>query len=80
MGRGYKDVYVKKGRKAVPLLEVLATLLEREVNVRLVHAKEFCPVFREDFDKYPTTVANLHRGRQSHGSGAGHEKCTAPQL
>ena len=35
-----KDVYVKKGRKAVPLLGVLASLLERGVNVRLIHAKE----------------------------------------
>ena len=62
------------------MLGVLASLLEREVNVRLVHAKEPGPAFREDCDKYPITVASLHRGRQSHGSGAGHEKCTAPQL
>lgn len=75
-----KDVYVKKGWKEVPLLGMLASQLARGVDVRLIHAKEFWPAFREDFDKSPITVASLHRGRQSHGSGAGHEKCTAPQL
>lgn len=64
----------------VPLLGVLASQLARGVNVRLIHAKEFWPVFREDFDKYPITVASLHRGRQSHGSGAGHEERGAPQF
>ena len=48
-------MYVKKGRKVVPLLGVLASLLERGVDMRLIHAKEFCPAFREDFDKYPIT-------------------------
>ncbi len=56
-----KDVYVKKGRKAVPLLGVLASLLERGVNVRLIHAKEPGPAFREDFDKYPILATNLER-------------------
>lgn len=73
-------MYVKKGRKAVPLLGMLASQLERGVDVRLIHAKEFWPTYREDFDKYPLMVANLHRVPQSHGSGVGHEKCTAPQL
>lgn len=33
-----KDVYVKKGRKVVPLLGVLASQLARGVNVRLIYA------------------------------------------
>ena len=56
-----KDVYVKKGRKVVPLLGVRASLLERGVNVRLIHAKEPGPAFREDFDKYPILATNLER-------------------
>lgn len=56
-----KDVYVKKGRKALPLLGVLASLLERGVNVRLIHAKEPGPAFRKDFDKYPILATNLER-------------------
>lgn len=45
MGRGYKDVYVKKGRKEVPMLGMLASQLERGVDVRLIHAKEFARRF-----------------------------------
>jgi len=46
-----KDMYVRKGRRFVPFLEVLADLVERGVAVRLFHAKEPGPRFREDFDK-----------------------------
>lgn len=49
-----KDVYIKQGRgEAAPLLGRWAGLLERGVNVRLIHAKEPSPAFREDFDRYP---------------------------
>lgn len=46
-----KDMHVKKGRRYVPFLEQLAELVERGVAVRLFHAKEPGPRFREDFDK-----------------------------
>lgn len=46
-------MYVKKGRKVVPLLGMLASQLARGVDVRLIHAKEFWPAFREDCEKYP---------------------------
>lgn len=47
-----KDVYIRQGRgEAAPLLGVWAGLLEREVNVRLIHAKEPGPAFREDFGR-----------------------------
>lgn len=50
-----KDMYVDAGgREMVPFLEVLADLLERGVEVRLIHAKEPGPNFRQDFDRYPT--------------------------
>jgi len=51
-----KDLHVPKGRRFVPLLEILSDLVEAGVSVRLMHAKEPGPRFREDFDKYPNLV------------------------
>ena len=34
----------------------IAGLLNRGVEVRLIHAKEPGPAFREDFDRYPTKL------------------------
>jgi phosphatidylserine/phosphatidylglycerophosphate/cardiolipin synthase-like enzyme len=48
-----KDLHVSRGRRFVPFLGVLAELVGRGVYVRLMHAKEPGPRFREDFDKYP---------------------------
>ena len=56
-----KDVYVKRGASSVPLLAVLAGLIERGVDVRLIHAKEPGPAFRTDFDKYPILASCLER-------------------
>ena len=56
-----KDMYVAKGSKMVPLLEVLAGLIKNKVDVRLIHAKEPGPAFRNDFDKYPALFAGLDR-------------------
>jgi len=53
-----KDLHVPKGRRYVPLLEILSDLVEKGVSVRLMHAKEPGPRFREDFDKYPSLVAS----------------------
>ncbi len=53
-----KDLHVPKGRRFVPLLEILSDLVENGVSVRLMHAKELGPRFREDFDKYPNLVAS----------------------
>ena len=39
------------GRDMVPFLEVLAGMLKRGIEVRLVHAKEPGPNWREDFDR-----------------------------
>lgn len=44
-----KDLYV--GER--PFLGVLADLLKKGREVRLVHAKEPGPNFRQDFDRYP---------------------------
>ena len=51
-----KDLHVKKGRRFVPLLEILSDLINEGVAVRLFHAKEPGPRFREDFDRYPALI------------------------
>jgi phosphatidylserine/phosphatidylglycerophosphate/cardiolipin synthase-like enzyme len=56
-----KDLYMKEGTSTVPLLKVLADLIKRKVEVRLIHAKEPGPNFREDFDKYPVLAQGLER-------------------
>ena len=56
-----KDLYVKDGRGTKPLLEVLSDLAKRGVEIRLIHAKEPGPAFREDFDKYPALIEGLER-------------------
>ena len=48
-----KDVHVAAGRRFVPFLGVLAGLIRSGVAIRLVHAKEPGPRFREDFDRFP---------------------------
>ncbi len=51
-----KDMYVEKGRRHVPFLEILRDLVEAGVPVRLMHAKEPGPRFRQDFDRYPVLL------------------------
>jgi len=53
-----KDLHVKKGRRYVPFLEILSDLILSGVAVRLFHAKEPGPRFREDFDRYPALIEN----------------------
>ncbi|MBD5204518.1 MAG: phospholipase [Bacteroidales bacterium] len=56
-----KDLHVKSGNSSVPFLGVLANLLKRGVEIRLIHAKEPGPAFREDFDRYPILTTELER-------------------
>ena len=56
-----KDLYVKDGRGTKPLLEVLSDLAKRGVAIRLIHAKEPGPAFRQDFDKYPALIEGMER-------------------
>lgn len=56
-----KDMYVEKGRTAVPFLETISGLVERNVSVRLIHAKEPGANFRRDFDRYPNLIGGLER-------------------
>ena len=48
-----KDLYVLQGKNEKPFLGVLAEMLGKGVEVRLIHAKEPGPNFRADFDCYP---------------------------
>ena len=56
-----KDLYVTKGKESEPFLSVLADLLKKGVDVRLIHAKEPGPMFRDDFDRYPILATELER-------------------
>lgn len=56
-----KDAYVDVKGVKVPFLKLLAQLIGRGVEVRLIHAKEPGPAFREDFDKYPVLYDGLER-------------------
>lgn len=56
-----KDMYVTKGRKMVPFLELLSDLLRKGVEIRLVYAKEPGPAFRKDFDNYPNLIQGLEQ-------------------
>ncbi|NLX04926.1 MAG: phospholipase [Phycisphaerae bacterium] len=56
-----KDLHVRKGRTMVPFLEVLSDLAGKKVELRLLHAKEPGPRFRQDFDRYPALLAGLER-------------------
>jgi phosphatidylserine/phosphatidylglycerophosphate/cardiolipin synthase-like enzyme len=56
-----KDLHVEKGKQMVPFLEILSELIGQGVAVRLIHAKEPGPAFREDFDRYPNLIEGLER-------------------
>lgn len=56
-----KDLHVKTGSLTEPFLAVLAKLIKRGVEIRLIHAKEPGPAFREDFDRYPILKTGLER-------------------
>ena len=69
-----KDLYVRVGEGTLPFLAVLAQLVRKGVEVRLIHAKEPGPAFREDFDKYPLLASGLERvlcPRNLTGAGIG---------
>jgi phosphatidylserine/phosphatidylglycerophosphate/cardiolipin synthase-like enzyme len=56
-----KDLHVDKGRRMVPFLEILSDLVDKHVEIRLLHAKEPGPAFRRDFDKYPNLIDGMER-------------------
>jgi phosphatidylserine/phosphatidylglycerophosphate/cardiolipin synthase-like enzyme len=56
-----KDLHVAKGARMVPFLEILSDLVSRRVEVRLLHAKEPGPRFRDDFDRYKNLIGGMER-------------------
>ena len=57
-----KDMYVETGgREMVPFLAVLDRMRKRGVGIRLIHAKEPGPNWREDFDRYPGLWTGMER-------------------
>jgi phosphatidylserine/phosphatidylglycerophosphate/cardiolipin synthase-like enzyme len=56
-----KDLYVERNRKVIPFLEILSDLVSKQVEIRLLHAKEPGPAFRRDFDKYPNLIKGMER-------------------
>ncbi len=56
-----KDMHVHAGKKVVPFLSILNRLSNNKVAVRLLHAKEPGPNFRNSFDQYPNLIDNIER-------------------
>ncbi len=56
-----KDLHIKPGNRAIPFLQALADRIEDGLDVRLIHAKEPGPRFREDFDRFPALAERLER-------------------
>jgi phosphatidylserine/phosphatidylglycerophosphate/cardiolipin synthase-like enzyme len=56
-----KDLHVHKGSKMVPFLEILSDLARKNVEIRLLHAKEPGPAFHRDFDRYRNLSKGLER-------------------
>lgn len=56
-----KKIYVAAGKEKKPFLALLAQFIRKGVEVRLIHAKEPGPAFREDFDKYLILYDGLER-------------------
>ena len=54
-----KDLHVKVGSDSEPFLSVLDRLIRKGVSVRLIHAKEPGPIFREEFDRFPALISGL---------------------
>ncbi|MBN2136207.1 MAG: hypothetical protein JW720_00220 [Sedimentisphaerales bacterium] len=56
-----KDLHVDKHGVIVPFLEILSDLIDKRVEIRLLHAKEPGPAFRKDFDRYPNLITGMER-------------------
>ncbi len=53
-----KDLHIEHNGNFKPLLEVLDGLVQSGVSVRLIHAKEPGPRFREEFDNFDALINN----------------------
>lgn len=53
-----KDLYIELDGVYAPFIELLSDLVGRGVAVRLIHAKEPGPRFREEFDRFEALYEN----------------------
>ena len=56
-----KDLYVHNRGKMIPFLGILSDLVKKNVEIRLLHAKEPGAPFRRDFDRYPNLIGGMER-------------------
>ena len=56
-----KDLYVMRNGVNRPFLAILSELINKGVEVRLIHAKEPGEPFRKDFDRHPLLAKRLER-------------------
>lgn len=56
-----KDLYIKRNNDFVPFLALLSELVEREIPIRLLFAKEPGVHFQNDFDKYPNLIEGVEQ-------------------
>lgn len=56
-----KDLHIDKAGRMVPFLEILSDLAARQIEIRLLHAKEPGPAFRRDYDRYPNLITAMER-------------------
>ena len=56
-----KDLHVKRGTLVASFLSVLAELIRRNVEIRLIHAKKPGQLFQEDFNRHPILRRRLER-------------------
>ena len=56
-----KDLYVMRNGVNLPFLAIISELINKGVEVRLIHAKEPGEPFRKDFDRYPVLFQGLER-------------------
>ncbi|MDQ8201390.1 phospholipase D family protein [Pelagicoccus sp. SDUM812003] len=54
-----KDMHIKRGRRAIPFLQRLSELVDVGISIRLIHAKEPGPAFREDYDRFPNLIDGM---------------------
>jgi len=53
-----KDMHVEINGSFAPFLQLLSNLVDKGVAVRLIHAKEPGPRFRQDFDRFDSLLKN----------------------
>ncbi len=55
-----KDLYVKRGNTIIPFIEILSLLIDKGVDIRLIHAKSPGAYFKNDLQNYPQLWNRIH--------------------